>query len=238
MADDDKDKLKDKDDKGDDKDKKGEITLDQVAAAMRFMYAEQKKFQEGIDAKFAELKSEPKKGDDTPPDDDDKIRAPDKGEDLETLSRADFMARVVDAVKEGLIAPLQKRFADAEDRIEGRAVRDDLDKVSTKYKDFWSWHEEIRKHLDEKPNLSVDEAYHLARAANPEKRQKLDADAGKVEEEKVAEADKAKEQEYGGLFPTSGMSHKTEEMSREEASEAAWKEVVEGTPHEKMLTGS
>jgi hypothetical protein len=205
----------------------GDVSHDQLVQAVRWLVANGQQ----MGAKIEAIGTAPVK---------DAVKDPDpepepEAADLEGMSRADFMKAIVGAVKTQLTDPMSKQFADADDQHERRGIQTDIDKAAVKYGDFWDWQVEARKILNDKPNLSIDEAYHLARATNPEKLQTMQTEAEKkVNAEKDSEKEK-RDLEYGGLLPTSGKSKPNEKMEIDKAADVAWEEVMGGTPYDKMV---
>ncbi len=211
-----------------DKDKPtGDVSHDQLVQAVRWLVANNQQ----LGAKIEQMGTAPVK---------DAVKDPDpkpepEAVDLESMDRAAFMKAIVGAVKTQLTDPMSKQFADADDMQERRGIQTDIDKAAGKYGDFWEWQVEARKILNDKPNLSIDEAYHLARATNPEKLKTMQMEADtKVNAEQEAEKEK-RDLEYGGLLPTSGKSRPNDKMEIDKAADVAWEEVMGGTPWDKTV---
>jgi len=200
----------------------GDVSHAQLVQAVRWLVANNQQ----LGAKIEQIGTAPVKGDVKDP---DPTPDPDPA-DLEGMSRTDFMKAIVGAVKTQITDPMSKQFADADDAQERRGIQTDIDKAAGKYGDFWEWQTEARKILNDKPNLSIDEAYHLARATNPEKLQTMQMEADKkVNAEKEVEQEK-RDLEYGGLLPTSGKSKPNEKMEIDKAADVAWEEVMGNRP--------
>lgn len=162
--------------------------------------------------------------------------------DIETMSQAELhrytLDSVVNRVKNDLLEPIVKRFQEAEDRFERRHIGADLEKIESREPDFRHFRDEVKQVLDKHPDLSLDEAYGLARHVHSGKAEAL---AKKAEEEaaaKAAEEQKTADAEFGGLLPTSGKLEGVESMEVDQAVEAAWEKHMTGTPFEKILTDS
>ena len=142
--------------------------------------------------------------------------------DLERMSRKDFMGTIVKEVSEKVMRPLLERITENETTSQRDKVAGELKAVSEKDPDFWQFKEPVAKILEEHPDLSIEDAYTLARSKDPEKVASL---AKQAAEKKAAEADGdngKKEPAFGGLLPTSGQGGKNESMDVKDAAQAAW----------------
>lgn len=153
--------------------------------------------------------------------------------DLETMDRSQFAAHIVKTVQKDVVAPLQATLTQSGKRIEVSEAKQQLETALEKHGDFMEFREGIATVVKENPNLSLDQAYVLAKNAAPEKVKELD-DAAAVEaaeKKKVADADKpqirqfSNELPFGGLTPTSGVVTTDENMDSRKAGNVAWEKV-------------
>lgn len=172
----------------------------------------------------------------------------DDDEDEEDFEEEDDDVDLDDLSRDQFAQYLMKQFTKAQkaslkplvDRIEGLASESESDKwrreiatARSNYKDFTEWGEEIKAVLTKNPDISVDDAYHLAKARNPEKVKEI---SEKFETAEKEEEDKKNPKSlFGGLTPTSrvgGSSEETPPLNQKEASEKAWEDAMAGLPKE------
>jgi len=218
-----------------DGDGKGEqVSLGQVVQAVKWMVS---KMQQ-VDSRFDKLDKQQTAPTDKGTDDAKPPTAP-EAPDLDEMDRGQFAQFIIEStaktVKESLIDPLRAQFGESENRSERRHIETDIDTTSSKYNDFWDWKDEVSKTLSDHPDLSVDDAYHLARGKNPDKLSAIEAKAQEAKDVEDTKERQAKEEEFGGLLPTSGLASRNEGMESEDAANAAYTELIEGTPMEKLL---
>ncbi len=161
------------------------------------------------------------------------------GDDLERMSRADLVQHITNSIltqaRTEIIEPLNARMKEGEDKAERRGIQGEIDAAAKQYDDFYDHQKPMKEILDKHPSLSIDEAYQLARQQNPDLgKAKADEKAETAAEESKKEAE-TRSSEYGGLLPTSGRTAPNDKMSPEDAAEAAYAEIIEGTPHESMV---
>ena len=146
--------------------------------------------------------------------------------DLETMSRTDFaehlMNQVVGRLQDDIIKPLTQKVGAVEEDTEKTKAQRLIDRASGEHKDFWDWKEEIGEEIRKNPYSDPEDAYLLVRAKNPDKASEMDKKYNPPEEE--PEGDKPKG--FGGLTPTSGQTAPSENMTRDEAAEAAWNDTM------------
>lgn len=195
-------------------------TPDQLVAAVRYLKGQ----NETLAARVEELSKSPKtvvvKG------------GSEEDLDLETLSREEFMKHIFAQAEKSIVKPIREQLAGKDEADTRAAVRDQIRVATESYGDFWEFEAEIKGALETHPNLSIDEAYHLARGKNSDKASAIDAKAAEVKAaaaKKEAETKAAeKGKQFGGLLPTSGQSTKSEHMEAGDAAEAAWEETGAG----------
>ncbi|MAH50910.1 hypothetical protein CMI37_34155 [Candidatus Pacearchaeota archaeon] len=154
-------------------------------------------------------------------------------EELDDMSRSEFMQHLVGEIGETVIKPLAARIDQSAQDTKVDKTASAIEKARAEHKDFGEFEKEIIAVAQEVPGISVERAYQTARQENPEKAVEMD-EKYKSDEDKTAEADKealAKANEegmpFGGLTPTSGVVSKDVAYEDDrEAFDAAWDENV------------
>ena len=208
QTDDVNDKTNDDKDK-DDTDKNGEAAMTALLGTL----GEMSETMKGLGTRLANLEE----GDADPPDldkgDDD-----DAPGDLDLLSNTELVGHLLKEIKKE-IAPIGERLKAGEDI----AVRDrtaaTIDRLTRDNDDFMDFKDEIRDELVGNNNLTIEQAYKLAKINNPDKVIEL------AEAKKKDEPDEPDEPKYGGLLPTSGLHRKSSRMTQENAALDAWDET-------------
>jgi len=167
-----------------------------------------------------------------PKDDDD--RRQEEPADLEGLSRKDFLGIIMQQVG----GVLDDKLGGIDERVEHaneNATRSNLvlllREAQEKHKDFGEWREEIKTQFKENPNLSPEQAYILARGADPTKAQEIDKKFTEADETGEAD-DKATGTKFGGLRSGSSggdTEEPTGDLNLQDAAQKAFDEVFEGT---------
>lgn len=198
---------------------KGKFTLDDVVKGMQYIGLKLQQYDE----RFAKLDSDPptktsrNEDDDEEADQDPRVN---KAEDIDSMSNSELLTLIsgmMDKAVQKHLKPVAARVELSEEERERAAVREELKEAAAQYEDFGEWLAPIKERLSKNPNLSVDEAYRLARSDNPDKAKEID--------EKTANKANANEDEgelFGGLLPTSGVFSDNESMDSEKAAEVAW----------------
>lgn len=154
-------------------------------------------------------------------DDDEDAGDDDIGTDLETISRADFAKHIVSTLNKQFnkqLESLNEKIEKTSQNVEAVDTKTSLKEFSSQHPDFWDWKDELQGIVKETPGISIERAYRLARAENPDKARQLD--------EKHTPSDAGKKSKFGGLTPTSGQTSKTTKMSSSDAAEAAWQDSM------------
>jgi len=140
--------------------------------------------------------------------------------DLERLPRSKFFEMIKDEISEaveGVKGSLNDHKLNTfKERLERQVVA-----AAEKHKDFLEWTDEIRALAKIHPSLDPEELYIQARGRDPEKGRELDEKYKKIDDDK-----KIKGESYGGTPPGSGKGKRNTNMSREEAAQSAWEEVM------------
>lgn len=136
--------------------------------------------------------------------------------DLEGMSRAEFSqfltSNILDALEENYVKPLQEEVKGVKSSTQKLSVQEQLKDAQGKHKDFDRWIEEIKVIAQNTPGISPEDAYHLARAKNPEKVGIVEKELGmSVETPEAVEPPKPK---FFALNPSVETS--TEEGSEDE----------------------
>ncbi len=164
-------------------------------------------------------------------------------EDLEKMSRSDFMAHItetiVTAIKKDVSDPLNKDIEDAKTSTERERLVREINTAKSDHSDFMNWGPEVRDLVQRNPNLSIEQAYQLARSQDGEKSITIDKELEEGLKKKAEEDAKAKEladrseemkePAVMSLFPTSAPSSTGEDRdpvkSNKEAADRAWEDV-------------
>ena len=152
-------------------------------------------------------------------------------QDVEALSRKEFLADVIMPQLGGLLDDKLKginaRLENVSSDFETKSVRDEVALMRGNRKDFDQWGAEVTKELKKNPNLTVEDAYLLAKTRDPDKAKKIDDDIETKEKEaaaKVAEQGST----FGGMRPSGGGEvEERDDMDQNEAADKAWEDVEE-----------
>lgn len=166
------------------------------------------------------------------------------GEDeIEGYSNSQLVGLIGNLMQHVVTDSLGKMEANIDKKISGvssLATRTTLEqqytKAAAKFSDFDEWKEDIDKALrdpeqrEKFAGLTMEDAYHIIKARNPEKAQKLE-DSRKEAEAKKQEEESGKDKKtpFSGLLPTSGVGQTTDtKMNASEAAEKAYEEHLSG----------
>ena len=162
----------------------------------------------------------------------DKPGSSDANQDVEALSRKEFLQDVIlpqignifDEKLKGISEKLENVSSD----FESKNIRDEVKALQGNRSDFNDWKGEIAAELKKNSALSVEDAYLLARTRDPDKARKIDDDLATKAKEEAAK--KAAEQggNFGGMRPSGGGDiEERDDMDEGEAAEKAWEDVEE-----------
>jgi hypothetical protein len=163
------------------------------------------------------------------PRDPPKTRAPDKDTDLELLSRKEFLDLIMEKINISLdekLKPVATRVEDVDSKALEKDLKEQVEKARAAHKDFNDWATEIGAQFQRNPNLSVEEAYTLARSSNANKSKELDEKYKSTSGEGRKEGGESKKPPFLGFTPTSGKSERNKKMTSKDAASAAWDEVM------------
>lgn len=195
--------------KDDDPKKEGEVNLEDLQKQVQTLADSVTKIGEAMGqlpaaistsiAKSLESVQTEKKGDPKPDPDPDEA-------DLERLSRKDFSNFLVQKISKEVIDPLAARLDEGDKQGKLTDLNRQVEEAKKKYSDFDEFFtkEGMGAILKGNPSLSIDDAYQLAKARDPEKVKALQDKAKKEEEEKKAKEEDDESQIPQGFFPTSG----------------------------------
>lgn len=152
----------------------------------------------------------------------------DFGDELETLSRKEYMGVMLGEVSKLLrkeLSPVEKKVGNFEEGTKLRDIQSEIEKCQKEFGDFDEWKPEMAKLAKNMRDNGEGiprpkRLYLLAKAEHPEKAKKLDEKSGKGKDK-----EKGKKIDLGGLLPTSGKVVKSQRMDTKAAGEAAWAEV-------------
>lgn len=149
-------------------------------------------------------------------------------EEVDELKNSEFAGHLLEKV-EDLLKPQNELIAAIAGKQNDNAVTAELQKASDAHEDFWEWKAEMGEINKATPGLSVERMYLLARMENPKK-------AAEIDKAKEDTKENTKTQEaaprFGGLTTTSTLGDGSDvgKMSKADAVEAAWNEVMGSLP--------
>lgn len=161
---------------------------------------------------------------------------------LEDMSRTDLakfiVAESVKALK-GEMKSIQQKVGSVEENVNKSNLATQLRELTTKNPDVVEWVEEMKAIAKETPGISMARALALAKSENPDKVKEL------TEKYQEKGSDEGKNQssegkrKFGGMTPTSGQNDQKSDMSKKDAAEAAWDQVMdEISPKEEELSAA
>lgn len=191
-------------------------TVGLLAQGLQELQGNQSKFTEALEG-FSKTNVQPPRAEEPKAD-------PFDGADLDTMTNKDLvqllLTKLSGAMEEKIAKTaehIDSKVSALAERFEGKNASEQIEKVAGKNDDFWEWASEIKLLLKDTPTLSVDRAYKLARAENPDKVEKL-----KSKYEKKVET----KSNLFSLTPTSSRQSGTGKMSQRDAAEKAFNEVM------------
>lgn len=143
--------------------------------------------------------------------------------DIDDLNNTQLVTYLVDTIN----SQAGERLNRIEVALETMRVAREIDKVENKYEDFWTYGEKIKEIALANPALTIERAYHLAKAEMP--KQKPTGDQSKQREPTRTERLlKLPARTYGEKpsIATSSTSEMNRGMSLKSAAERAWEENV------------
>ena len=155
---------------------------------------------------------------------------------LESLSRNELVGHLDKRVEKAItkaLKPLISHIKTSSNNLESDQIKRDFQNAANTYPDFMEWKEEMGGIISKHPELSAEDVYTLARSKNPEKVKEIDDKAAKLTNEKKDEETGKVRKAFGGLTPTSGQfGTKETNKAPQDASNAAWDEVMGSVPAE------
>jgi len=167
--------------------------------------------------------------------DDEKAgKKPDTTDDqLEDMSRAEFMTHMITQISDTLIKPVAERIDGDAATARNNTATELIQQAADNHPDFQEFATEIKKIAREMPGISPERAYQMARSEDPDKSATMDEKYETDEQKKVKADAQALEEAnsgdapFGGLAPTSGvLAEKVDFKDNREAFDDAWKTHV------------
>lgn len=164
--------------------------------------------------------------------------------DLESMDRRQLVQFIADAVSkrtEKMLQGVHSEVREVDNKTQKRMVEEEIEKAASQNQDFYEWTDEMRNIHRRYPNMTVTEAYKLARANDPTKAARMDAKytkktggkKGGAQPSKEAGADGKKREGgrksaggYGGMPPGGSKTSQPSDMTREQAVEDAWNKTM------------
>lgn len=143
--------------------------------------------------------------------------------DLDEMSNAQLVDFIFTSINQQAAGRIDK----IEVAVETLRVAREIDKAESKYSDFWLYGDQVKKIALANPALSIERAYHLAKAENPKKQES--SDKTKPREPTRTEKLLHLPTRTFGEKPTVATASTSETkrgLGREEAAKRAWDEVV------------
>jgi len=153
-------------------------------------------------------KGEPEEGSDEP-------EIPD---DLESLSRKDFL-NVIASVIDKKLGTVKQSLQETEFETKKMQLAAELQQAVKDYPDFKEWREELAQFVRKNPGYNIRDAYILVRHQNPEKAKKLDEKYYRKEEPRK------KNPLYTPMKPSAGSKGTKRSLTLDEAAEEAFNEI-------------
>jgi hypothetical protein len=154
-------------------------------------------------------------------------------QDIEALSRKDFLGIIMGEVGDLLddkLKGISDRVESVSSEFETKSVREEVQRAEGKFKDFASWKTEVAQELKRVPDLSVEDAYFLAKQKHPDKAVEIQKglDKAEKEEEEARRASTQGRSPFGGMRPSGGGEvNERDDMEPDEAAEKAWEDIEE-----------
>ena len=143
--------------------------------------------------------------------------------DLDDLNNTQLVTYLVDTIN----SQAGKRLEHVEVALETMRVAREIDKVENKYTDFWTYGNKIKEIALANPALTIERAYHLAKAEMP-KQNKTGEESNKREQTRTERLLKLPARTYGEkpTMAASSTSEMNKGTSLKSAAERAWEETV------------
>jgi len=143
--------------------------------------------------------------------------------DLDDLNNTQLVTYLVDTIN----SQAGKRLEHVEVALETMRVAREIDKVENKYTDFWTYGDKIKDIALANPALTIERAYHLAKAEMP-KQTKTGEESNKREQTRTERLLKLPARTYGEkpTMAASSTSEMNKGTSLKSAAERAWEETV------------
>lgn len=171
-------------------------------------------------------------------DEDDVVKKEDEGmsfSNLEELSREEFAGRMIGHMEKIItkaIKSVQTDVSNVSNEGKKEQMLRVVNEVREKHKDFDEWLPEVRKIIDENRGISLARAVQLAKADDPEKKEKMDKKYAQGDSSRDAGRNgdgRGKGKGFGGLPPGSSSEERNTRMKQSDAAQAAWEEAIAST---------
>jgi len=151
--------------------------------------------------------------------------------DLESLGRKEFadviVSAVVGRIKEDMVSPMESRVDNLHKTVETGGLKAEMKAVQEAHPDFWDWKDEMGARVAQTPNISVEDAYILARASDSEKALEMDEKyKSKDDGQGGDDTGSNKPGSFGGMRPGAVQSDPATDMKPDQAAEKAWEETM------------
>lgn len=148
--------------------------------------------------------------------------------DYETMTNTDLVTHItgslLGAIEKMLgdkLAPVVERVNDVQSTSFRNTVVAERDKLAATHKDFGDWKPEMIELAKSHPTLELGQLYTLARGLNADKAKQLDTRYNPPPPPPA---------KWGGLTPAFGSASATPKLTREQASQEAYREVASRHP--------
>ena len=143
--------------------------------------------------------------------------------ELDEMNNTQLVTYLVDTIN----SQAGQRLERVEVAMETMRVAREIDKVETKFTDFWTYGDKIKEIALANPALSIERAYHLAKAEMP-KQKPTSEESNKREPTRTERLLKLPARTYGEkpTMAASSTSEMNKGTSLKSAAERAWEETV------------
>lgn len=185
---------------------------------------------EGIQTNMAAQRAGKQNGDEEEEEEEEENDEEIDDKTLESLPRkqfADHLIGKVSKIIEKQLKGVQKEVSSVKEGVSREKVQEQVMKLAGEHKDFWDWKDEIAEIATEMPGITPARAYKMARVENAEKAKKMD-EKYKVGEGKDGGEDTSGKgkKKFGGFTPGSSRTVQNSKMSKTEAAEKAFDEIM------------
>lgn len=152
-----------------------------------------------------------------------------EGIDPDTLTNTEMVKLIMKLQRAGFeeaVKPIATELTGLRNGVTREQATRLVQAVAAKHDDFWEWKDEMSKITSEEGIMNPSRLYQLARGDNPKKAAEMDTKYKKEPESRVAGP--GARRGFGGLTEVGAQGNsKPGKMSRDDAAEAAWKDVAQ-----------